>query len=242
MSTIKVDTVRPVTADASLTLQGDSGGSGVTGLTIDSNGVFNTTTAKVTNIQAKSGQSLTIKDEDGNTAISIGTDNTAASYLTLNFGSYHGDSAAAGSGSLTANTLDDYEQGSFVPAYKASGTDPTVSSYSFSEGFYIKIGKLVHINLRIRGNITSVGSGNALLGGLPFTVDSTTGSTTAFVVGYYENWTTNGPTFAIGSTDTTDIALFRDNGASGTSITVSNYKTGNSDYNEVYVAGTYITN
>ena len=38
MSTIKVDTVRPVTADASLTLQGDSGGSGVTGLTIDSSG------------------------------------------------------------------------------------------------------------------------------------------------------------------------------------------------------------
>jgi len=38
MSTIKVDTVRPVTADASLTLQGDSGGSGVTGITIDSSG------------------------------------------------------------------------------------------------------------------------------------------------------------------------------------------------------------
>jgi len=38
MSTIKVDTVRPVTTDASLTLQGDSSGSGVTGITIDSSG------------------------------------------------------------------------------------------------------------------------------------------------------------------------------------------------------------
>jgi len=38
MSTIKVDTVRPVTADASLTLQGDNSGTGVSGLTIDSSG------------------------------------------------------------------------------------------------------------------------------------------------------------------------------------------------------------
>jgi len=38
MSTIKVDTVRPVTADASLTLQGDNSGTGVSGITIDSSG------------------------------------------------------------------------------------------------------------------------------------------------------------------------------------------------------------
>jgi hypothetical protein len=38
MSTIKVDTVRPVTTDGSLTLQGDSSGSGVTGITIDNAG------------------------------------------------------------------------------------------------------------------------------------------------------------------------------------------------------------
>ena len=38
MSTIKVDTVRPVTTDGSLTLQGDSSGSGVSGITIDSSG------------------------------------------------------------------------------------------------------------------------------------------------------------------------------------------------------------
>ena len=38
MSSIKVDTVRPVTADASLTLQGDNSGTGVSGITIDSSG------------------------------------------------------------------------------------------------------------------------------------------------------------------------------------------------------------
>jgi len=137
---------------------------------------------------------------------------------------------------------DGYEEGTFLPVYKATGTDPTVGDFTLRNGFYIKIGKLVHINLRIRGEILSVGTGNVLLGGLPFTVDSTTGSITAFAVGYYESWTTNGPTIAQGDTGTTDIALYRDNGASGTRITVSNYKTGNASYNEVYIAGTYITN
>ena len=102
--TAELDTIRPNTTNGSLTLQGDSSDAGVTGLTIDSSGVVNLTTAKVTNIQGTSGQSLTIKDEDGNTAITIGTDNTAAGYLSLNFGSYHGGSGGAGSGSLSANT------------------------------------------------------------------------------------------------------------------------------------------
>jgi len=52
MSTIKVDTVRPVTADASLTLQGDNSGTGVSGITIDSSG-------NATFAQPISGASLT---------------------------------------------------------------------------------------------------------------------------------------------------------------------------------------
>ena len=44
----------------------------------------------INTVQPASGQTLTIKDEDGNTAITVGTDNTAASYLSLNFGSNYG--------------------------------------------------------------------------------------------------------------------------------------------------------
>lgn len=142
----------------------------------------------------------------------------------------------------TSEILDGYEEGTFQPSFDATGTSPTVNSYGFRDGFYIKIGKLVHINLRMRGDISSVGSGNAIISGIPFNIDSTSGSTNALSVGYYESWTTNGPTFAMGTTNTNKISLFRDNGASGTRITVSNYKTGNSSYNEVYIAGTYITN
>lgn len=170
MSTIKVDTVRPVTADASLTLQGDNSGTGVTGLTIDSSGVVNTTTAKVTNIQATSGQSLTIKDEDGNAAITIGTDNTAASYLSLNFGSYHGDSGSAGSGTLSANTLDDYEQGTFTGTLRGSSSEP--GTLKTATGYYTKIGNKVTATLYFSG--TTVGySGSIYWEGLPFNSSQT---------------------------------------------------------------------
>lgn len=183
MSTIKVDTVRPVTADASLTLQGDSGGSGVTGLTIDSSGVFNTTTAKVTNIQATSGQSLTIKDEDGNAAITVGTDNTAAGYLSLNFGSYHGDSAGAGSGTLTGNTLDDYEEGTWTPGL---GGTWTVNPTSLS-GQYIKIGKIVWLRAQWLGGSKSSAVA-AHFTNIPLAVsDQATGSVSNVSVNDYGN-------------------------------------------------------
>ena len=154
--TAELDTIRPNTSNGSLTLQGDSSDAGVTGLTIDSSGVVNTTTAKVTNIQATSGQSLSIKDEDGNAAITIGTDNTAAAYLSLNFGSYHGDSGGAGSGTLTGNTLDDYETGSWTPTNYTGGT--------VSGNNYTKIGRLVTVSCFFSG-VTFSGSS---IGGLPF--------------------------------------------------------------------------
>ena len=142
----------------------------------------------------------------------------------------------------TSEILDGYEEGTFQPIYDATASAPTVSSYGFQYGFYIKIGNLVHFNLALRANLTSTGSGNAIISGLPFNINSIVQSTMTFAVGYYENWTTYGPTIALGSIGTYQIALFRDNGASGTRITTSNYKTGGTTYNEVYIAGTYITN
>jgi len=172
--TAELDTIRPNTSNGSLTLQGDSSDAGVTGLTIDSSGTVNTTTAKVTNIQATSGQSLTIKDEDGNAAITIGTDNTAAGYLSLNFGSYHGDSGQAGSGTLTGNTLDDFEFGTFTPTFANFDTG---NGSIF--GIYRKIGDMVTIYCGFTlGSTSSFSDTMHTIGGLPFTAISPTGSAT----------------------------------------------------------------
>jgi len=123
----------------------------------------------INTIQPATGQSLTIKDEDGNTAITVGTDNTAAGYLSLNFGSYHGDSGGAGSGSLTANTLNDYEIGSWSPDIN-SETSGSGRVTSITEASYIKIGRSVTVSCVV--SLTTLGSGGSgrfFLKGLPFT-------------------------------------------------------------------------
>jgi len=170
--TAELDTIRPNTTNGSLTLQGDSSNAGVTGLTIDSSGVVNTTTAKVTNIQATSGQSLTIKDEDGNAAITIGTDNTAAGYLSLNFGSYHGDSGGAGGGSLSGNTLSDYEHGTWSASINST---TNLANTTFSSGRYTKIGKIVILNGIINTEVSASGVLTyVILSSAPFAPDLTT--------------------------------------------------------------------
>ena len=119
----------------------------------------------INTVQPASGQSLTIKDEDGNTAITIGTDNTAAGYLSLNFGSYHGGSGGAGSGSLTANTLDDYEEGTWTPVLSAGFT--TTGTVTVSGG-YTKIGRTVTCWFRI--DASTISGSNARITGQPFTI------------------------------------------------------------------------
>jgi hypothetical protein len=224
--TAELDTIRPNTTNGSLTLQGDSSDAGVTGLTIDSSGVVNTTTAKVTNIQATSGQSLTIKDEDGNTAITIGTDNTAAGYLSLIFGSYHGDSGGAGSGTLTGNTLDDYEEGSYTTGLNDSSGNETTGTVT---GYYTKVGNLCFCGFESFNNINTTGltSSDIACFKLPFTSTSRAGAHTL---------RTDNLTWATGSGSITGAVegnLFKlrrsTSGQSDAAILVSNFTSGTTD-------------
>ncbi len=73
---------------------------------------------------------------------------------------------ATQSASADANTLDDYEEGTFNPVIIGSSTAGT-ATYSTQVGAYRKIGSLVYITIQLEytsGN----GSGNLLISGLPF--------------------------------------------------------------------------
>jgi hypothetical protein len=74
---------------------------------------------------------------------------------------------ATQSASSNANTLDDYEEGTFTPV---AGTGVTTNSGTPAySGSYTKIGRLVYITTRqTAGNIT-VSSGGQVFTGLPFT-------------------------------------------------------------------------
>ena len=67
-----------------------------------------------------------------------------------------------------ANTLDDYEEGTWTPTLLGDGTNPSVTYSGDTGGFYIKIGRLVYLTGTIRTTAISGGSGALLVGGLPF--------------------------------------------------------------------------
>ena len=71
-------------------------------------------------------------------------------------------------GTGDANTLDDYEEGTFTPNVSQGGS---VTSYTHQKGSYRRIGSLINFNIYMQIN----GSGNGDLfkiGGLPFTSSS----------------------------------------------------------------------
>lgn len=77
--------------------------------------------------------------------------------------------------SADANTLDDYEEGTWTPDLQFGGAKVGVT-YNVQSGEYIKIGNLVFISMYV--NLSSKGSsnGDAILEGLPFTVKNSEGS------------------------------------------------------------------
>lgn len=174
------------------------------------------TTLTSTTIKATTGQSLTLKDEDGNAAITIGTDNTAAGYLGLNFGSYHGDSGGAGSGTLSANTLDDYEQGTWTPTINGTGGTP---SYGTRTGSYVKIGSFVYCEGYVSLSVTPSGSTIITISGLPFNTNSTANRNRAGsvfpAVGFGGSW--DMICLDLGSNSAT-IALYRSSASTGNNL------------------------
>ena len=71
--------------------------------------------------------------------------------------------------SANANTLDDYEEGTWTPTFRAAGGSAGSVDATGSGGSYTKIGRQVHIRGRV--DVTNVGSysGNIQMGGIPFT-------------------------------------------------------------------------
>jgi len=74
---------------------------------------------------------------------------------------------ATQSASADANTLDDYEEGTFSPTIRGSGTVGT-ATYSRQIGIYTKIGNRVFFTISISWS-SGTGSGALLVGNLPFT-------------------------------------------------------------------------
>jgi hypothetical protein len=95
------------------------------------------------------------------TCVSVGNATPANSGAGITF-------PASQSASSDANTLDDYEEGTWTPVIGGEGGE-SGQSYSGQEGHYTKIGRVVTVTFRVVLSAKGTITGNTAIKGLPFT-------------------------------------------------------------------------
>ena len=134
-----------------LVLNGDVSGS----VTLDAPSVSGTTT-------------LTLPTTSGTLAITAAPTFTGqATIPTINLTGGQITFPATKNPSSNANTLDDYEEGTFTPFIRGNTTVGT-ASYSRQVGIYTKVGNRVFFTISIEWS-SGTGTGALTIGGLPFT-------------------------------------------------------------------------
>jgi hypothetical protein len=172
-------------------------------------------------------------DSSGNLLVGVTTANANGGVLQLKSGITFPATAVA---ATDANTLDDYEEGTWTPAYQTSNNDITYSAGTNVNGKYTKVGNTVFFSLMIRGNITG-GTGNLRVTGLPFAAVTVSSAGCPCVISSNYEWTSSpgtnphvaGSLIVLGSIGATNFAL--------TAIGAS--KSGSGSYNEVTLSGSY---
>jgi hypothetical protein len=107
----------------------------------------------------------------GNVNINIGgpTANLTMNLLTANGIKF----PATAVSSADANTLDDYEEGTFLPNVVGL-TSAGTATYTSREGYYTKIGRMVFVFMNLRWS-AHTGTGDLAINNMPFTVLSYAG-------------------------------------------------------------------
>lgn len=196
-------------------------------MTITLNGTTGITTPALTNSGAltQTGAATLSSTLQAATTIGVGGATPASSGAGITF-------PATQSSSTDANTLDDYEEGSWTPSI-AGGS--TAGSYTYTErsGRYTKIGRIVIAECTMTAITTvSAGSGVLKITGLPFTTASDPTSYRSF------NFTVRMRLFStarnniiaiVGNGDTVIYVGYDNNGSSaGVDYPVTDVSSGNS--------------
>ena len=160
------------TGDVTLTQNLKVKDGGTIGSASDADAISIASTGDVTltqNLKVKDGGTIgSASDAD---AITIASDGkvTLAETVTVSKGIKFPATQVA---STDANTLDDYEEGTWTPTVVGSTTAGTYETQT-ANGFYQKIGRdvTVRATVQLAGSISGGGTGNYFFGGLPFNID-----------------------------------------------------------------------
>ena len=141
--------------------------------------------------------------------------------------------------SADANTLDDYEEGTFTPTWvSGSGTLGSIN-YSNRVGKYTKIGNAVTITISFyNGSFDAgTGSGSLKITGLPFT----SGAKSSLALGDTRLFGGDNPSEAEVTNSSTNVTLYFRTASNGANseLQVSDAGTGSGALNLVTLSGTY---
>jgi hypothetical protein len=170
-------------------------------------------------------------DSSGNIDAVIGNFVVATSGKGLDFAATGGPN----NGSGTSELLDDYEEGTFTPAYAMSSGGHNIT-YATQQGNYTKIGDTVSIEIYITINgINANGTGSLYVTGLPFTK---TGRYGGMNISYPHGLNNNEITHALVDVNSTNLYLYNFDGSSVTNATVAGSFTVNTQmmFNGTYLA------
>jgi len=179
---------------------------------------------------------------DANGDVGIGT-TTPAKELDVNGEIRASGGILFGSDTAAANTLDDYEEGTWTPVYEPQTGSFTTMTMAVNSATYTKIGRQVTVQAWVKtSNVDVTGaSGFLFIGGLPFTSLGSI-SVAAISVGNSTGWssTANSPDSGVITASSTSIRLQKTN-ATAISV-VSDLRTGAiSDQNDLRFTATYFT-
>jgi hypothetical protein len=119
-------------------------------------------------------------DSTGNVKIANGNVVMTTSGTGIDF-----SATTEGSGTMTSELLNDYEEGTFTPTIVGTSAAGT-GTYTTQFGRYTKVGRVVTCDITVTWTAHD-GTGNLEVAGLPFSVLTTTNYTASAAIGYFDN-------------------------------------------------------
>ena len=175
-----------------------------------------------------------------------------ASGYGIDFSNYTDEASGESS---TESILYDYEAGSFEPSIQgSSGSGMSFAGGSYNGGYYVRVGRMVHVSMNIRGTFTlGSGSGSVIVTNLPFTagntneIGGTSGNSTyaAFSIPYHTGLTAQSSSFIISGgmvvPNTTNINIYQQQtGAANNPTVATNTLSTGSDGINIHMSGCYL--
>jgi hypothetical protein len=133
--------------------------------------------------------------------------------------------------STNANTLDDYEEGTWTPNIGGNAT------YYSQTGRYVKIGQLVYLYMYLRPLVVGTGNGNGYVYGLPFAANrSSVAVGPVLSIGYYQALGASVTSLTAGISDSTEMLILGQTAAATTNGLIAGIMV---NATQIEMSGTY---